>query len=166
MWIASLMLIGVCALWQPLPGVVWQARAPASWLLPAVQAIGAWLALRSAAIIDIWDLSGVRSAHAAPNSQPPTPNEGSGSWELGVGNREFKTEGPYGWVRHPIYLGWFFLVWPVATMTTTRLAFAAASCVYVLIAIPFEERSLRRASGGAYEQYMRKVPWRLVPRVY
>jgi protein-S-isoprenylcysteine O-methyltransferase Ste14 len=151
-WIASLMLIGVCALWQPLPGVIWQARAPASWLLPAAQAIGAWLALRSAAIIDIWDLAGVQQAsEGRPEGRP---------------SFEFKTTGPYGWVRHPIYLGWFLLVWPVATMTTTRLAFAAASCVYVLIAIPFEERSLRRASGGAYEQYMRKVPWRLVPRVY
>ena len=153
-WIASLMLIGVCALWQPLPGVVWQTGPPLSWLLPAAQLTGAWLALRSAAIIDVWDLAGVREA---------SPKRGVRA-DAKAG--EFKTEGPYGWVRHPIYLGWFLMVWPVATMTTTRLAFAAASCVYVLIAIPLEERSLRRASGGAYDEYMRKVPWKLLPRVY
>jgi protein-S-isoprenylcysteine O-methyltransferase Ste14 len=69
-------------------------------------------------------------------------------------------------VRHPIYLGWFLLVFAVATMTMTRLAFALISCAYVLVAIPLEERSLLRNSAGTYADYMRKVPWRLVPRVY
>jgi methanethiol S-methyltransferase len=54
----------------------------------------------------------------------------------------------------------------VPVMTMTRLVFAITSSVYLLIAIPFEERSLRHSSGGAYEQYMRKVPWRLVPRLF
>jgi protein-S-isoprenylcysteine O-methyltransferase Ste14 len=54
----------------------------------------------------------------------------------------------------------------VPTMTMTRLAFAVISCVYVLLAIPLEERSLRRTSSGAYEDYMRRVPWKLIPRVY
>jgi hypothetical protein len=163
------MLIGMCLLWQPVPGVAWQVGPPLSWLLPVGQVAGAWLTLRSAALIDIWDLAGVRQAARTPNSQLPTPKHTSGerpSWELEVGSWEFKTEGPYGWVRHPIYLGWFLLVWPVATMTMTRLVFAAVSCLYVLIAIPLEERGLRRATGGGYEAYTRKVPWKLVPYVY
>ena len=176
-WAASLMLIAVCALWRPLPGVVWQVGGPVAWLLALVQLAGAWLSVRSAAVIDIWDLSGVRAARGTPNAQPPTsqkrpsnpePRDSSpaASWELGVGSWEFKTEGPYGWVRHPIYLGWFLLVFAVPTMTLTRLAFAAISGVYLLLAIPLEERSLRRASAGAYEDYMRRVPWKLVPRIY
>ena len=164
--IASLMLIGVCLLWQPVPGVAWQARPPLSWLLLVAQVAGVWLTLRSAAIIDIWDLAGVRQASKTPNVQLPTPKPDRSSWELEVGSVEFKTEGPYGWVRHPIYLGWFLLVLPVATMTMTRLVFAAVSCAYVLIAIPLEERELRRATGGAYGEYIRKVPWKLVPYVY
>jgi hypothetical protein len=165
-WAASLMLIGVCLLWEPLPGVAWHVGGPAAWLLPVVQVAGAWLSVRSAAIIDIWDLAGVRQVSRTANSQLPTPKTDPGSWELGVGSWEFKTEGPYGWVRHPIYLGWFLLVFAVATMTMTRLAFAVVSCVYVLLAIPLEERSLRRTSGGLYDEYMRKVPWKLVPRLY
>jgi protein-S-isoprenylcysteine O-methyltransferase Ste14 len=79
---------------------------------------------------------------------------------------EFKAAGPYGWVRHPIYSGWFLMVFAVAVMTQTQFVFAATSSVYLLIAIPFEERSLRRSSSGAYDRYMREVPWKLVPRVF
>ena len=79
---------------------------------------------------------------------------------------EFKTDGPYGWVRHPIYLGWILLVFAVGTMTMTRLVFAVISSAYIVIAIPFEERTLRAHSGGAYDDYIRRVPWRLVPRIY
>jgi len=57
-------------------------------------------------------------------------------------------------------------VFGVATMTTTRFVFAVISGVYVLIAIPLEERSIRRAASGRYEEYMQKVPWKLLPRVY
>ena len=79
---------------------------------------------------------------------------------------EFKTTGPYGWVRHPIYLGWVMIVFAMPTMTMTRMVFAAVSTAYIVIAIPFEERSLRRASGGTYDRYLKRVRWKLVPGVY
>ena len=150
-WAASLMLIAVCMLWRPIPGAAWRIEGPAAWLFPAAQLVGVWLTLRSATVIDVWDLSGVRQAS---------------NWELGVGNWEFKTEGPYGWVRHPIYLGWFLMVFPVATMTMTRLVFAVVSGVYILVAIPLEERSIRRASGGSYDHYIKAVRWKLIPGLY
>ena len=171
-WIASLMLIAVCALWQPIPGAAWQVDGPIRWLFPVAQLAGVWLTVRSAAVIDIWELSGVRQAASTPNSQLPTPNAERSSlgsnknWELGVGRWEFKTDGPYGWVRHPIYLGWLLLVFPVATMTMTRLLFAVISSAYIVAAIPFEERSLRRASGGSYDDYIRAVRWKLIPGLY
>jgi hypothetical protein len=164
-WVASLMLIAVCALWQPVPGVAWAVSGPAAWLLRGVQLFGVWLTLRGAAVLDIWELSGVKRARSTPNAQPPTPKP-EASWELGVGSWEFKTEGPYGWVRHPIYLGWFLIVFAMPLMTMTRLLFAVVSSVYIVIAIPFEERSLRRASGGAYEDYIGKVRWKLLPGFY
>jgi protein-S-isoprenylcysteine O-methyltransferase Ste14 len=169
-WTASLMLILVCALWRPVPGVAWDVGGAPRWLLHGAQLFGVWLTLRSAAVIDVWELAGVRQAGSTPNSQHPTPKSDAGNrpedWELEVGSWEFRTEGPYGWVRHPIYLGWFLIVFPVPLMTMTRLLFAVVSSVYILIAIPFEERSLRRTSGGAYEPYRRKVRWKLIPRLY
>jgi protein-S-isoprenylcysteine O-methyltransferase Ste14 len=169
-WVASLMLIGVCYNWRAVPGVLWQLSRPWSWAIAAVQLVGIWLTLRSAAVIDGLELAGVRQV-TIPNSQFPTPNSLESpnteeDWKLEVGRWEFRTEGPYGWVRHPIYLGWILVVFSVGTMTMTRLVFAAISSVYLLIAIPFEERTIRAQSGGGYEDYSRRVRWRLIPRVY
>ena len=155
-WVASLMLIATCYFWQMVPGVLWQVPRPWSWALVVVQAWAAWLTVRSAAIIDAFDLAGVRQVLA-----PTTPIQAPKSQPM-----EFKTDGPYGWVRHPIYVGWILLVFSVGTMTMTRFAFAAISTAYLLIAIPLEENTLRANAGRAYEDYMRRVPWRLIPRVY
>lgn len=165
-YVASALFIGVCAFWQPVPGVAWQLGGIAAIPLYALQLWGIWLSLRSAAIIDIWELAGVKQA-STPNFQRPTSNgESPATWELGVGSWKFKTNGPYGWVRHPIYSGWFLIVFAATPMTMTRLVFAVISGIYVLIAIPFEERSLRRTAGAAYAEYMRQVKWKLVPGVY
>jgi protein-S-isoprenylcysteine O-methyltransferase Ste14 len=144
-WVASLMFIAVCALWRPVPGVAWRVEGPMLWALRAVLAAGIVLTLSSAVVLDIRDLAGLRPARGAI---------------------EFKTSGPYGWVRHPIYSGWFLMVFAVSPMTMTRLVFAVVSCAYLIIAIPFEERSMRTAASDRYERYVRQVPWRLVPRIY
>lgn len=158
-WIASALFIAVCALWRPVTGVVWRVDQPVlSWCFVAAQIVGMWLSLRSAFLIDIRELSGLRQLDTdAPRVQKDPPS---------VPAMEFKTRGPYGWVRHPIYSGWFLIVFAVPVMTLTRLVFAVTSSVYLLIAIPFEERSLRRSSQGTYDQYMREVRWRLVPRLF
>jgi hypothetical protein len=150
-WIASALFIAVCALWRPVAGAAWRLDHPAvTWLLAAAQLAGLWLTLRSASLIDIRELSGLKQIDAASTNAPI----------------EFKTRGPYGWVRHPIYSGWFLLVFAVPVMTMTRLVFAVISSVYLLIAIPFEERSLRRSTEGSYDRYMGKVRWKIIPGVY
>ena len=168
-WVASLMLIGVCYSWRPIPGVLWQVWRPWSWGIVAVQLVGIWLTLRSAAIIDGLELAGVRQV-TTPNFQLPTPKtlespNAERDWKLEVGRWEFRTEGPYGWVRHPIYLGWILIVFSVGTMTMTRLVFATVSSVYLLAAIPLEERTLRAQSPN-YDDYIRRVPWKLIPGLY
>ena len=189
-WLASLLFIAVCWLWLPLSGVIWDVGGAARLILLFLQIGGLIFSVYSAAAIDIWELAGVRQL----DSQPPTPNAqplptpppsrpetqarfGETSPELvtparqaAAGNSqkefEFKTTGPYGLVRHPIYLGWFLIVFAVGTMTMTRFVFAVVSCVYLLIAIPFEERSLRTASGGAYDRYTQQVRRKLIPGLY
>ena len=143
-WVASLLFIAVCALWHPVAGTLWEVAG--AWRAPfwAAQALGGWLTLRSAATIGVLVLAGVREA----------PDTG------------FKAAGPYGWVRHPIYTGWFLLVFAMPAMTMTRLVFAVVSCAYLLVAIPFEERSLLTSSNGAYAAYAREVRWKLVPGIY
>lgn len=153
-WVASVLLIAVCAFWQNVPGRAWQLDGAWRGFAVAAQLLGFWLTVRSAAIINAWDLAGVR--------QVSTGSHGRDAASVG----DFRTDGPYGWVRHPIYLGWILIVFGVWTMTGTRLVFALVSSVYILVAIPLEERTLRATSADAYGRYMRRVPWKLVPRLY
>jgi hypothetical protein len=149
-WIASLLFIAVCAFWQPVPGVLWRAHGAAAWGLRALSLVGVWLTLQSAAMLDMFDLAGTRAF-----MEPRT-----------AASQGLKAHGPYGLVRHPIYLAWLFLVWTPASMNGTRFVFAAVSTAYLVIAIPFEERSLRASLGPAYAAYAARVRWRLVPGVY
>ena len=151
-WVASVLFLAVCALWRPVPGVAWDMSGPWLWLLRALQLAGVWITLRSAAILDVRELAGIIPTRTSP-TRPTRP-------------MEFTRIGPYGWVRHPIYTGWFLMVWAASPMTMTRLVFAVVSCFYLLVAIPFEERSLRRSSSGAYERYSSAVRWKLLLGVY
>jgi protein-S-isoprenylcysteine O-methyltransferase Ste14 len=159
-WVASLMLIGICRAWRLVPGVLWQLQAPWSWAILVVPLAGVWLTLRSAVVIDGFELAGVR-----PFITPRSPAADQGR-KLEVRRWEFRTDGPYGWVRHPIYLGWILVVFSVSTMTMTRFVFAVVSSLYLVIAIPLEERTLRAHSSGAYDDYMRRVPRKLIPGLY
>jgi methanethiol S-methyltransferase len=152
-WVASLLFIVVCWLWQPVAGVVWELDGPARVAAVVVRVGGIVFSVYSASLIDAFELAGIRQL----NAQRPTTNSQG---------EEFKTTGPYGWVRHPIYLGWFLIVFAVGTMTMTRFVFAVVSCVYILVAIPFEERSMKASSQGAYERYMKRVPRKLIPGLY
>ena len=163
-WIASLLFIVVCALWRPVPGVAWEADGAALWILRVLRFAGIALTLVSAAALDPLELAGVRTRR--PEGLR-LPQESESEMELGgLQASEFRTSGPYGRVRHPIYAGWILVVFTASPMTMTRLVFAVVSCVYLVMAIPFEERSLRAASGGAYDRYREQVRWKLVPGLF
>ena len=153
-WTASLLLAVVCAWWQPVAGMVWETHGPARWLLGTAQASGALLALGSAIIIGVWELAGI-----SPTSSAAVENTATESAPM-------KAVGPYRWVRHPIYTGWFLMVFAAPSMAMTKFVFAIVSAVYTLVGIVFEERSLRATSGQAYDRYARQVRWKLFPGLY
>ena len=151
-WVASLALAAVCAAWRGVPGVAWEAGGPAAWVLYGTRAAGIVLTLRAAAILDIWELAGTRPPRHAPGEHG--------------GNATFTRRGPYGWVRHPIYAGWFLVVFSVPAMTMTQLVFAVVSSAYLVVGMVFEERSLLAAAPGAYGEYQRDVRWKVIPGIY
>jgi methanethiol S-methyltransferase len=149
-WVASLLFVMTCAFWQPLPGVVWEAHGWPEALLRGVQATGALFTLVAARHLDALELAGVRQALELPAKRPSGLDD----------------HGPYGLVRHPIYLAWMLFVWAAPDMNGTRVAFAAVSSIYLVVAIRFEERDLRRTFGAAYDRYAQKVRWKLIPGAY
>ena len=145
-WIASLLFLAVCWMWQPLPGVIWQVRGPGVMLYIA-QLFGIALTIAGARIVGVWELAGVKQ----PDQTKPV---------------EFRKDGPFAIVRHPIYLAWVLMVFATPTMTTSRMLFAVVSTAYLIAAIPFEERSLLEAFPEKYRAYQQQMRWRLIPFVW
>ena len=104
--------------------------------------------LVSTFLINHFDLFGLRQVWLQLRRQPYTP-------------LPFKTPVLYRYVRHPLYVGWFFAFWSTPTMTVAHLVFAIATTAYILIAIQLEERDLI-AEHPEYAQYRKRVPM-LVP---
>jgi protein-S-isoprenylcysteine O-methyltransferase Ste14 len=85
-----------------------------------------------------------------------------------VEGHDLITDGPYRWMRNPIYTGMLGLL--VATglamsRWTSLLAAALVFAVGTVIRIRREERLLRQAFGASFEEYTRKVP-ALIPGIY
>lgn len=144
-WIASLLLIAVCLLWRNIGGEIYRATGPLVWLVRLIQPIGLTLIASSVTAISALELAGIRAPAARDALQD---------------------RGPYGLVRHPLYLGWVLCVFGDTDMTVDRLTFAVATTFYLCLAIPWEERSLEREFPAAYALYKRKVKWRVIPYVY
>jgi protein-S-isoprenylcysteine O-methyltransferase Ste14 len=76
------------------------------------------------------------------------------------------TRGAYGWVRHPVYLGAFFIWVGLALAFSSGMTFAIV-VLYVIPAyvlyIRSEERMMLQSFGHPYDDYRRRVPM-LIPR--
>jgi protein-S-isoprenylcysteine O-methyltransferase Ste14 len=138
--IASVQLALICALWQPLPGLIWRVEGLLGVALAAVQAVGWLIALASSFLIDHLALFGLR--------------QGLG---LGSGRDRFATPGLYRLVRHPLYFGVLVGLWVTPAMSAGGLLFAAGFTAYVLVGTRLEERDLVRHFGDEYRAYQDRV---------
>jgi protein-S-isoprenylcysteine O-methyltransferase Ste14 len=149
---SSLLLALVFWQWRPLPGVVWEVRQPAAAAALWVLFGAGWLVvLVSSFLIDHFDLFGLRQVCLYATGRPYSP-------------LPFRTPALYRVVRHPIMLGFLIAFWAAPVMTWGHLLFAATTTAYIFVGVGLEERDLRTAFGGAYEQYRRRVGM-IVPRV-
>lgn len=146
---ASVLFTGVCVAWQPVDGVAWSLDGVWRWLGFGVQALGILLTIVGGRSLDVLELAGVRQTGAG--SDRPL---------------RLKTDGLYGFVRHPLYFAWVLFVFGAPDMTMTRLTFAVVSTAYLAVAIPFEERSLIETFGPEYASYRQKVRSRMLPGLY
>ncbi len=139
-------------LWRPMGGTIWQVESFAAQIvLWSLFALGWLTVLVSTFLINHFDLLGLRQVTLYLLGKPYT--------EL-----KFVTPGLYKLVRHPLYIGWFLVMWATPTMTAAHFVFALMSSAYILVAIQLEERDLIRYHGNDYAEYRRRVPM-LIPRL-
>jgi protein-S-isoprenylcysteine O-methyltransferase Ste14 len=144
-WLASLLLIGVCGLWRTVGGSLYEVTGWQAVLHAGLQLAGLLIITGAVRKIDALELAGIRKA---PQQQP------------------LQISGPYRLVRHPIYLGWLLATFGAAHMTGDRLVFAVISAIYLVVAMPIEERALRTEFGETYVRYEKHVRWRVLPYIY
>jgi protein-S-isoprenylcysteine O-methyltransferase Ste14 len=82
--------------------------------------------------------------------------------------RNIVSTGPFAKIRHPMYLslilmdGGLVIAWGIAWMFLPFLLFLGWTCLIIIQ----EEKYLLQTLGVQYEEYVRQVPWRLVPKIF
>jgi protein-S-isoprenylcysteine O-methyltransferase Ste14 len=149
---STLALVLLFAYWQPIAGTVWAVTNPiAAFAIRALYFAGWGLLLYATALIDHFDLFGLRQAWLGFRGRPYT-------------NHPFATPGLYAHVRHPLYVAWAIIFWSTPVMSAGHLLFAAVATVYMVAAVFFEERDLVAHFGDAYRRYQESVP-KYLPRI-
>ncbi|GBF81294.1 methanethiol S-methyltransferase [Aphanothece sacrum] len=147
---SSLALLLLFWQWQPMGGIIWNINnLGGRIILLSLFGLGWVIVLISTFLINHFDLFGLRQVYLYLRGKDYT-------------FLEFKTPGLYKYVRHPLYVGWFFAFWMTPRMTVAHLVFAIITTIYILIAIQLEEKDLIKIHGETYENYRREVPM-LIP---
>jgi len=150
--LASLAVALMLWQWRPMPAPVWQVAEPGLAMALTALSFAGWLiALTSTFLINHFELFGLHQvANNLTGRAMPAPR--------------FRTPLLYGFVRHPLYLGFIIAFWSTPTMTRGHLLFAAVTTAYIFVGIWLEERDLIAVFGDEYRRYRQRVsmllPWR------
>ena len=121
---------------------------PSGPLRPSAWSLAAALLLSPlAAAIFVWALHSARGASAGA---------------------ALVTNGPYGWLRHPIYFAFFAMLVATGLLTSAGWMLLAAVAMYIAgseLRIAAEEAELERRFPADYAAYRRRARWRYLPGV-
>lgn len=132
--------------WRPLPAVVWEVEAAgATRLLWGIFGLGWVLAVFASKSLGHARLFGLAGCWRWAKGEEPAP-------------LALKTNGLYGRLRHPMYLGFAIGVWVTPHMSMGHLLMAVVMSAYLVVGARFEERDLERRFGEEYRAYRRRVP--------
>ena len=137
--------------WQPFGIIVWSIESSVGVaVMYTLYAAGWTLLVMSTFWISHLDLFGLRQVWCNLRGEP-------------YSHLLFTHRAGYRFLRHPLYAGFLILIWSTPEMTVSHVGFAIAITVYILWAIPHEERDLTKFLPQ-YAGYMSRVP-KLIPNL-
>ena len=149
--VSGVFVIGLVMLWQESNYTLFTLQGILRWFFQAFffLAIACVLWALSVGFLDLYRLRPIM--HDLRGTEPnPVP---------------LITRGPYRWIRHPLYISSFFLLWSYPDLTLDRLLLNLLFTFWVIAGILLEERDLVNAVGQEYRDYQRKVPMVLPSRI-
>lgn len=146
---SGIALLALVLLWQPTDEFLFGIHGPARWL-------SGFLALLAVAGF-AWGVHSLRGFD--PFGTVPLEATLRGT---PAPSSAFVAQGPYRYVRHPLYLFMLLLIWSAPSLSTDQLLFNGLWTAWVVVGTRLEERDLRAEFGETYRQYQRSVPM-LIP---
>jgi protein-S-isoprenylcysteine O-methyltransferase Ste14 len=147
---SGLTLMLVVVLWQRVDTPVFRLEGVARWIAVAFSGLAAALLVISGyavrRTIDIFGLRPIR-AHLRGRPLPSAP---------------FSVDGPFRWVRHPLYSCILALLWARPEMMADGLLLSILWSGWIVAGTVLEERDLVADFGDVYRRYQQQVPM-LVP---
>ncbi len=144
--VASLVLIFLVYVWQPLGILIWHIKNKFIFYSLYSLSFSGWILVALATFsINHFDLVGLRQVYFNWKNQP-------------CPQLEFKTPKLYQTVRHPLYSGVLLGIWCAPKMTLSHLFFALLFSGYILVGIRLEEKDLVAKHGEQYKNYQKQVP--------
>jgi protein-S-isoprenylcysteine O-methyltransferase Ste14 len=138
-------LAAVVLLWQTSQTVVVEIQGPLQWLFRAFSLLAiagiVWV-VRALKTFDPFGRGSITVRLRGKQQQPP----------------QFVLNGPYFWVRHPIYFFMLVLIWSTPEMNSDRLLFNVLWTFWIIYGSHLEERDLVAVFGETYRRYQETVP--------
>lgn len=142
--LSGLLLLGLAATWQPLPG-------EAFWRVPAWAVLVPLAAVLGQVLVNLhFDHAGLLGLRQVREREGPQTPE-----------RLFIV-GPYRYIRHPLMACLLAFLWFQPVMTPTLAVLSGGLTLAIAVGVTLEERDLVRRFGDVYRDYRRRVP-ALVP---
>lgn len=133
--------------WRPIGALVWYVEAPtARYLLYGLAAWGWTVAAVAYYSIGHLELFGLRQVHSHFKG---IPHESGG----------LVTTGLYGYLHHPMYVGFTIGMWSTPQMTIGHLLLSVGMTLYVLVGMQYERHDLLVRYGDRYREYQRRGMW-------
>jgi len=127
---------------------VYQAKPPISFVLIAIQLIGASGVVIALLQTDLLSFAGLRQLVVLLSGGDPADER-----------PRLQTGGFYRWTRHPLYVFSLLAIWPLPVMTFNILIFNISATLYFAFGSIVEERRLENVFGDEYREYKKRVGW-------